>query len=153
MSIGMRKHVLVWAALAIGSLGFAGSAQAAKKPKDPASDKPVYETPFPEGISWTLIEMNGKAVSGDAPSLKLDENKRGSGFSGCNTFSAALYPVRGQRLAMGPVAMTRKACPPAQMLFERQYLGILHSGPSWSLAAQDLIVKGKAGSLRFKRGF
>lgn len=153
MRIRTRKHVLVWAALAVGSLGFVGSAQAAKKPKDPASDKPVYETPFPEGISWTLTQMNGKPVSGDAPSLKIDENKRGTGYSGCNTFSAALYPIRGQRLLMGPAAMTKRACPPAQMNLERLYITILRTGPNWSLDAQDLIVKSKAGSLRFKRGF
>jgi heat shock protein HslJ len=109
---------------------------------------------FPAGSSWTLREMNGKALAaGDEPSLKIDENFRGTGYSGCNTYSATLFPVRGMRLAMGPIALTRKACEKDRMLTERTFLSILHSGPNWDIVGADLIIKGPAGSLQFRRGF
>ena len=112
----------------------------------------VDEKMFPTGVTWSLQTLNGKQIT-DPPSLKIDENFRATGYSGCNTFSAALYPVRGMRLAMGPIATTRKQCAADRMLLERAYLTILHSGPSWDVAGSGLTVKSPAGSLDFKRGF
>ena len=126
-----------------------------EQPKDanaggagPTSD---YESQFPLKMTWNLDAMNGKAPPGEA-TLKIDENLRGAGISGCNTWSAALYPVKGHRLAMGPVAQTKKACANDLMAFERLYLSILHSGPVWEQTGSTLTIKSQAGSLTFNRG-
>lgn len=128
---------------------------ARRKKKETEENKPAevqkYEKQFPTGATWALREMNGKPVGGEAPTLKIDENLRGTGFSGCNTFSATLYPIKGQKLAMGPIAQTKKMCPTPVMVQERNYLIMLISGPDWDLVGADLVVKGKAGSLRFQR--
>jgi heat shock protein HslJ len=63
-----------------------------------------------------------------------------------------MLPVRGQRLAMGAIAMTRRSCPPAVMAFERSYLVTLHSGPTWDVVNSDLVVKTKQTTLVFRRG-
>ena len=110
------------------------------------------EKSFPTHTIWILKDFNGKPVaSSDDLSLSIDETYRGSGYSGCNTWSATLYPVKGQRLAIGPLAMTRNTCAPARVVLERAYLTALHGGPAWDLSGDDLVVKGPHGTLRFRR--
>ena len=145
-------------ALALGATASLTPAFAEKKRVGPGQEEPKsegklgsYESPFPLKMTWVLSTINGKPAPADA-TLLIDENLRGSGTGGCNTWSATLYPIRGKRLAMGPVAMTQKACPPPVMAFENAYLGILHSGPTWSQAASTLTVQSKAGTLVFNRG-
>ena len=84
---------------------------------------------------------------------RIDAQFRGSGFSGCNTWSATMWPVRGQRFAVGPVALTKKTCAPQIMAFEKAYLAALHSAPTWDMVNGLLEVKSGAGTLSFARGF
>lgn len=123
-----------------------GQAQGEKK-----DDKFAYESPFPTKATWQLRTINGKNPPAEA-SLLIDENLRGTGSSGCNTWSATLYPIKGHRLAMGPVAMTKKNCSPEVNNFERAYLTVLRSGPNWDLQGSTLTVKSKYGELTFSRG-
>ncbi|GAC1333578.1 MAG: hypothetical protein NVSMB26_14920 [Beijerinckiaceae bacterium] len=126
----------------------AAAAEQQEENQPPGEKK--YDKEFPTKANWNLKEMNGKPAPADA-SLTIDGALRGSGSSGCNTWSATLYPVRGQKLAMGPVAMTKKTCDASLMAFERAYLVILHSGPTWEQEGDSLIIKGPSGSLRFAR--
>ena len=114
-------------------------------------DKYAYESPFPTKATWQLRTINGKNPPAEA-SLLIDENLRGTGSSGCNTWSATLYPIKGHRLAMGPVAMTKKSCTPEVNTFERAYLTVLRSGPTWDLQGSTLTVKSKYGELTYNRG-
>ena len=110
------------------------------------------EKAFPTHTIWILKDFNGKPVaSSDDLSLSIDETFRGSGYSGCNTWSATLYPVKGQRLAIGPLALTHNTCAPARVALERAYLTALHGGPAWDLTADELVIKGPRGTLRFRR--
>jgi heat shock protein HslJ len=115
----------------------------------PGGDK-KYDKEFPTKANFNLKEINGKAPPGDA-SLMIDGALRGSGSSGCNTWSATIYPIKGQKLAMGPVVMTKKQCDAAMMTFEKEYLTILHSGPTWDTQGDTLTVKGPTGTLTFLR--
>lgn len=110
-----------------------------------------YQAPFPTKMTWILSSLNGKSPPSEA-TLMLDENFRGTGASGCNTYSATIYPVKGQRLAMGPVAQTKKTCSPDLNNFERAFLTILHTGPTWEVKGSTLTVKSQAGVLIFDRG-
>ncbi len=113
--------------------------------------KDAYESPFPTKATWQLTTFNGKSPPADA-SLLIDENLRGTGSSGCNTWSATLYPIKGHRLAMGPVAMTKKTCSNEVNGFERAYLTVLRSGPTWDLSGSTLTVKSQYGVLVYNRG-
>ena len=135
----------------------AGPALAATPSRPPAtstSQIPAWEKPFPTGINFSLSEMNGKPVPRDMEaSLMIDVAFRGQGRSGCNNWSGTLWPIRGQKLAAGGFSLTRKACPPATMAFERSYLSILASGATWDIMNDELLVKSPRGTLRFRRGF
>jgi heat shock protein HslJ len=139
--------------VAIAAL-FTGTAFAApRKPQEPPKP-PAIEKPFPTETTFRLVELNGKPVPrGVEATLLIDTAFRGQGTSGCNTWSAALWPVRGQRLMGGGVNTTRRSCPAPVMAFERSYLAALLSGATWDIVRDDLVVKSPRGSLRFQRGF
>jgi heat shock protein HslJ len=117
-----------------------------------APQQPAKLDPFPIGQSFRLASFNGRPVAGNL-TLRVDDTLRGSGSSGCNTWSAAMYPLKNGRLAMGPVAMTKRACPGPVMALERRYLYALHSGLRWSTPPGALVLKGPAGTLRFVRAY
>ena len=118
-----------------------------KKPED----KAAYESAFPTKANWLLTTANGKTPPVDA-FMVIDDTFRGTGNSGCNTWSATLYPIKGHHLAMGPVAMTKKTCTPEVNEFEKLFLTVLHTGPVWDLQGSTLTVKSQYGTLVFDRG-
>ena len=107
---------------------------------------------FPLGASWVLADINGKPFGGDRPSFVLDDQYRVRGFSGCNTFSAVAYPLREQRFAVGPLALTKKACDKSVMASEQQFLVALRHSAQWDIVGSSLVIKTQNGELRFERG-
>lgn len=148
---------LLTALLLPAALAIASSASAAPKkpppgqPQQPAAIAQPDKT-FPTNVVWTLYSFNGKPMNGDLNFL-IDENNRGSGSSGCNTWSATMVPARGQRIGMGPIAITKKTCPPPVQQLEFAYLNALRSGPSWDLAGPDMVIRGAqgGGEMKFRR--
>jgi heat shock protein HslJ len=112
---------------------------------------PRAEKTFPSKVAWMAVSLNGKPFSGERPTFILDEQFRLRGFGGCNTFSATAYPLREQRLAVGPFALTKKACEKALMDQERNFLIALRTSMQWDTIAGDLIIKGQNGELKFQR--
>jgi heat shock protein HslJ len=106
---------------------------------------------FPIGMQWTLVSMNGKAVGDNRPTMMIDEALRARGFAGCNTFSATAYPLPQQRIAVGPIALTRKACDKGVMERERAFLVVLRTAQAWDVKDGQLILGGQNGELRFER--
>jgi heat shock protein HslJ len=152
----MLKSISVVAAVAL-ALCFATAAYAAQKgPQSEEDDTPKPLPPlqknFPLDQTWSLRELNGKPVpSGSDISLKIDGTLRGSGFTGCNSWSATLYPVKDQHLAVGPFALTKKQCPKDVMQLEVGFLSALIGNPTWDLVNGDLVIKGPRGALRLAR--
>ncbi|MFT4097091.1 MAG: META domain-containing protein [Rhodoblastus sp.] len=155
----MKKLAILASAIAAAALvAQPASAQRRQKAQPPQQgegekkeSKDAYESPFPTKATWQLTSFNGKSPPADA-SLLIDENLRGTGSSGCNTWSATLYPIKGHRLAMGPVALTKKTCSNEVNGFERAYLTVLRSGPTWDLSGSTLTVKSQYGVLVYNRG-
>ena len=136
-------HGAALAGLALlASAGMAGTAlsQVPKQPKQ-----------FPIGMQWTLVSLNGKAVGDNRPTMMIDEALRARGFAGCNTFSATAYPLAQQRIAVGPIALTRKACDKGVMERERAFLVVFRTAQAWDVKDGQLILGGQNGELRFER--
>lgn len=104
---------------------------------------------FPQNITWSSVASHAAAAS--RPAFILDGNFRLKGFSGCNNFSATAYPLKGQALAVGPIALTRKACDGATMAAERAFLTALRGTQQWDIEAGILVLKSGRGALRFER--
>jgi heat shock protein HslJ len=123
--------------------------------QQPAQQKqqPKEEKTFPKDSNWTLRTLNGKPVpAGLEATMRIDNQFRGAGFAGCNNWSATMWPVRGQRFAVGGVAVTKKACPAPQTKFEQEFLRALFAAPTWDIVNGLLEVKSQAGTLSFARG-
>lgn len=119
---------------------------------DPPKPLPPQQKNFPLDQTWSLRELNGKPVP-DAldASLKIDGSFRGSGYTGCNSWSATLYPIKDQHLAVGPYALTKKQCAKDVMAIENGFLLTLTSQPIWDLVNGELIIKGPRGTARMVR--
>ena len=107
---------------------------------------------FPVKSTWVATSLNNKPFSGDRPSFTLDDQFRARGFVGCNTFSATAYPLREQRFAVGPLALTKKACDKAVMTTEQQFLVALRTSAQWDIVGSSLVIKTQNGELKFERG-
>ena len=127
------------------------SAQQQQQEKKPSIlDK--REKQFPVPSSWIALTLNGKPYGGaDRPAFNLDKQYRLRGFGGCNTFSTTAYPLREQRFAVGPLALTKKQCDKGVMETERAYLVALRTAMQWDLDGLTLVIKGQNGELRFER--
>ncbi len=149
---------LLAAFLCILSPLLAGEALAQRRSHTPRGDQgqqappPKQEKNFPLDASWTAIAMNGKPINQFRATLKVDSNLRGTGFGGCNTFSAAAYPLRQQGFAVGPIAVTKRECEKGVSAFERSYLLALRSVRQWDLVEGRLVLKTGQGEIRFDRG-
>jgi heat shock protein HslJ len=141
------------AAAALGVAAFASIAFAQMRDNDdpPKPIGPAFKN-FPLDQTWSLKSLNDKPVpAGMDISLQIDGNLRGSGYTGCNSWSASLYPVKEQHLMMGPVALTKKQCAKDVMALETGFLSALLGNPTWDLVNGELVVKGPRGTLHFAR--
>ena len=106
------------------------------------------------GTDWTLIELNGKAVSANAnlraPTLKLDPaTKRVSGQSGVNRYAGA-YELDGAKLKFGSTLATRMAGPPEAMELEKDFLTALEKVSTWRIKSELELSDGKAVLMKFR---
>ncbi len=149
----VRFAALIMAAVAMTAPAAAQSPAA--KPGQPQQQKPPggqREKQFPVPSNWTAVSLNGKPFTGrDRPTFSLDQQYRAKGFGGCNTYSATSYPLREQRLAVGPFALTKKQCEKDVMEAERAFLIALRTSMQWDLEGTTLVVKTQSGELRFER--
>jgi heat shock protein HslJ len=91
-----------------------------------------------EGIAWEVTGFNNgrnavvSPVLGTAPTLSFEAGVV-TGHSGCNSFRAS-YTGEGNRVAIGPAALTRKACPgDGVMDQERELVAALESAKTWTV--------------------
>jgi heat shock protein HslJ len=107
--------------------------------------------PFPHNRNFTLKEINGKAPPVEMW-LNIDSTGRANGFSGCKNWSG-VFVIGPDRL--GPRAMpaiNERQCDGALAGIERDYWGVLLSGPYWDVKGDTLTLKGaKGGLLKFQR--
>ena len=162
----MKSTTLGLVFLASG-LALAGCAsRAIPTPEDTAPDKPLLRlTVKPEpkevkaevlkslaGTSWLVIELDGQAASAPVEGwepLSLEFDAAGTsvaGNAGVNRF-AGRYSSRGSDLTFGPLAMTRRLGPPAQMEKERQFTESISQVVAWRQSGTNVVLL-DAGSRR-----
>jgi heat shock protein HslJ len=149
------NSIFLRAAIAMFAATFATFALAQMRDKnsdDPPKPLPPQQKNFPLDQTWSLRDINNKPIpSGLDASLKIDGNLRGSGYTGCNSWSATLYPVKDQHLLLGPYALTKNQCAKDVMAVEFGFLSALTGNPTWDLVNGDLVIKGPKGTLRLAR--
>ncbi len=112
-------------------------------------DKPI---PLPVG-RWELTTssfIDGGRMPGLPRATLQFGNGRISAFSGCNTGNGSVESVDG-RLAVSPLAATRRACPEPLGAFEGRYFKLLGSKPYFRVEGDQLILSAGDDSARFRR--
>lgn len=101
--------------------------------------------PVLAGPTWHVTGYNNgrqavvSPLLGTALTLRFADGAV-QGFAGCNTFRAS-YTSEGDRLAIGPVATTRKSCSgEGVMQQEREFLAALATATTWALPGGKLDV-------------
>jgi heat shock protein HslJ len=109
--------------------------------------------PSLDGGKWTVTGFNNgrQAVVSPLANTKLwVQFAEGSvrGHAGCNTFRAT-YAVDGDRVAIGAIAATRKACAAARVMQqEREFLAALRSATTWAIDARGMLDMHRADGER-----
>ncbi|SPB15942.1 putative lipoprotein [Caballeronia novacaledonica] len=135
LSLAFRACALVVAASVVAGCAMPKHPDASAPPTDPynpAATQLLDDTQW-ELASWTDANGQPRAVphaAENAQPITLDfstanGHRQASGFSGCNRF-AGVYDLKDGKLAFGPLAGTRMACPSgAGAALERPYLDAL----------------------------
>jgi|SRR6516164_5817554 len=148
---------LVIGAMASSSSVFArgGGKTSADEGDGPPAVQIGKEKLFPVSVNWVADSLDGKQLwSGiDRPTIYIDKQMRMRGFDGCNMFSVTAYPLKEQKIAVGPLAIARQTCDKSVTDAERSFLNAVRGAKEWDMeGANILIVKGLGGTVRFERG-
>ena len=92
---------------------------------------------------WRLTHFgrDGEVPDGIEISLRFEGDRIG-GLAACNNYSGAVIEGEspGELYVAGPIALTRKMCPPDQMDAELRYLGMLQNIEKFSFQAGRLVL-------------
>jgi len=95
-----------------------------------------------EGRSWEVVELRGMTPPAweGAPYLRIDSSEgQVMGDTGCNSFNGP-YRADGVRLVMGPLAVTRRACPGEVGVFEDQMLEAIRATTLYRIRRVELFL-------------
>lgn len=100
------------------------------------------------GREWSLTSLGGapaEAGNGGKPATLTfsDADKKVSGFAGCNRL-AGTYEGKGDSLRVGPLALTRMACP-SGMELETKFGAALDATRSFRITGNRLDLVGETG--------
>ena len=106
------------------------------------------ETAVPDrdlvGTRWELDSVTTAGTVSSVPSdarstLELDDNGAVVAFLGCN-WGRGSYSLRGDVLTIGPLATTKKACPPPASDVESEVLAFLEGSLVYSIDGDSLVL-------------
>ena len=85
------------------------------------------------------------AVAGVESTLTLTDAAEALGRGGCNSFRAS-YSLDGGTFRFGPIAATRRACPPPQMQQETRFFAALEATRGFRIEDGALVLLDAAGA-------
>ncbi len=104
-------------------------AMAQRRPPPPeqgTTPPPKVEKQFPVGFSWTAASLNGKPIPASVRPCASTTCSAAPAFPAAIPFSATTYPLREMGFAVGPVAVTRRACDGGAMAWSALPRGAAH---------------------------
>ena len=114
---------------------------------------PAFDALTLVGSTWVAEDIAQRGVIDYLQSrLQFVDNDRVAGFGGCNVFNGSVQ-FSADRLRIGPLATTKKLCPPAIMDQENRFLKALESVRSARTQNGLLYLQDETGNdvLRFWR--
>jgi heat shock protein HslJ len=97
------------------------------------------------GTRWLVEDLESRGVMDRLQStLEFPEAGRAAGNLGCNRFTAEVKQS-GAAIEFGPIAATRRMCPPAVMDQEDRYAGVLERARTALVEGPYLFLLDEAG--------
>ena len=89
---------------------------------------------------WALVELSGLTLPANVqPTLEFRGAGSVAGDTSCNKFSGDVE-VDGEKIRLGPMRMTRKACAPELMRIEKLYVEALGEVEKWEMQGGKLLL-------------
>ncbi len=104
------------------------------------------------GSAWQVTTFGGQTPLADHPiTFEFDTEGNIAGNTSCNRFGGSCT-IEGQKIGVGPLRSTRRACEPDIMSQEHKFLALLGSIAAWEIDTEDtLVLRGEDGEIRAKR--
>jgi len=151
MRVWRSLALLTFAALALGSCSvFQGPVPTNVPPSLPKPLDNKNSLAFPVNRTFVAVAYKDQRFKDDRPSILVSSSNRGTGFSACNNWSATILPRPDQRLAVGPVAISKRQCEARLMHNEQVFLYVLRTAQSWTYDGHTLTLSGPYGSMTFE---
>ena len=103
------------------------------------------------GSAWQVTTFAGQPPLADHPiTFEFDNEGNIAGDGSCNRFGGSCK-IEGDKIEVGPLRSTRRACEPDIMQQEHKFLALLGAVTAWSMDGEELVLTGPDGEIRAKR--
>ena len=103
------------------------------------------------GSAWQVTTFAGQTPLADhAITFEFDNEGNIAGDGSCNRFGGSCK-IEGDKIEVGPLRSTRRACEPDIMQQEHKFLALLGTTTAWSIEGAALILTSPDGEIRAKR--
>jgi heat shock protein HslJ len=103
------------------------------------------------GSAWQVTTFAGQTPLADHPiTLEFDNEGNIAGNASCNRFGGTCQ-INGDKIEIGPLRSTRRACEPDIMEQEHKFLALLGAVTAWSIEGDELVLSAPEGAIKAKR--
>ena len=104
------------------------------------------------GSAWQVKTFAGQTPLADhAITFEFDNEGNIAGDGSCNRFGGSCK-IEGDKIEVGPLRSTRRACEPDIMQQEHKFLALLGAVTAWEIGADGtLVLRGEGGEIRAKK--
>ena len=103
------------------------------------------------GSAWQVTTFAGQPPLADHPiTFEFDNEGNIAGDGSCNRFGGSCK-IEGDKIEVGPLRSTRRACEPDIMQQEHKFLALLSAAATWVMDGEELVLTALDGEIRARR--
>jgi heat shock protein HslJ len=103
------------------------------------------------GSAWQVTTFAGQTPLADHPiTFEFDTEGNIAGDASCNRFGGSCS-VDGDKIEVGPLRSTRRACEPEVMQQEQKFLALIGAVTTWSMDGEELVLTAPEGEIKAER--
>jgi len=103
------------------------------------------------GSAWLVKTFAGQTpVADHAITFEFDNEGNIAGDGSCNRFGGSCK-IEGDKIEVGPLRSTRRACEPEVMQQEHKFLALLGAAATWAMDGDELVLTAPEGEIRARR--
>ena len=100
------------------------------------------------GSAWQVKTFAGQTPLADHPiTFEFDNEGNIAGDGSCNRFGGSCK-IEGDKIEVGPLRSTRRACEPDIMQQEHKFLALLGAAATWGRDGEELVLAAPEGEIR-----